>query len=211
MATATNLFQIKNGKSFEDVKALIGSEYTVKRCTHNTKKFIMTAKDGSERYFGFKPTMGELYTIIEKKGLEGFLKEYGLANVDPVKGTVIAKIQQKKEKKEKIIKACTARQVSKTNKKLIEEIQLKKMEVTVQIMNFKIKRGSAEHLKLRKQLDEYNTQLKSLDGHEDWETTKLRMTAEEMSKARATGIAKKKARLEKKKAIKNKQVRIKGC
>jgi len=194
--TKEELFQSKSGKTFSDVKSLF-VDYVVKRTTFNTRKFIVTDKDGNERYFGYKSTMGDLYNEVEKIGVEKFLDKYEITDIEPKKGTQ----KEKKEKKEKKETVKVKKEKKKSNAKLIEKLEEEKTDIVLKIMNFKTKRGSEEHMKLRERLHEIRDEIIQLGGENSWEEQMKKMTIDEMIKAEKEGKEKKKKAKERKTKI----------
>ena len=187
---AKELFQSKSGKTFDDVRTLIGSDYVLKRTTHNTKKFILTDVNSKEQYFGFKATMGDMHDEISKIGLDKFLKKYAIDSVEPKAGKItpkkIAKIEKaevREFKKEKKISKITRKQ----NKLLIEKLEEEKSEIVVKLLNMSLVRGSKEHKALRKKLDEKRAELAEVPGYTTFMEKSMHVSKDDLIAAKKRG------------------------
>lgn len=121
----------------------------------------------------FKGGFKQLKQIVESYGIEDCLKQYE-----------IEKLEGRRQSIKKVKKAIFNQQ--------IEELQTKKTDIVLQIMNMSLIRGSKEHKELRQQLHEIHKELLAIPGYETWDQQMSHFTQEELRELRKLGEEKKK-------------------
>ena len=185
-------FTSKSGITMADVREMIGADYAIKRY-QNTLKFTLTKiSDNTERYFKFSGDVGAMYESMKAAGVDKFVDDHRIAQVEPA----VTAEERELNKSRKTVK-----HQGRQNGKLIEELEAKKSDIVVQLMNCAIKRGSPEHIALREQLYEVREQLIAIPGYKTFADKLAGISSEEMAVLKQVGEAKKKERKEHKREL----------
>ena len=154
-------------------------EYTLERYQKNYNKYIVKFQDGSEKYMFFKGGKKKLKKNVETYGIDDLIKQYE-----------IEKLEGRKTKVKAVGNSAFNKQ--------IEELNQKKTDIVLQLMNFNLVKGSPEHTELRRQLHVVQDELLMIPGFETWEQQMSHFTKEELSDLRQLGEQKKAEKKEKK-------------
>jgi len=154
-------------------------EYQLERYEKNFNKYIIKYSDGSEKYMFFKGGKKALKSDLEAYGIDDCLRRYE-----------IEKLEGRRTKLGKTKKAEFNKQ--------IEELQEKKTDIVVQLMNMSLIKGSPEHKALREQLHNIQEELLSIPGFETWEQAMSHFSIEELRELRRLGEEKRAEKKEKK-------------
>jgi hypothetical protein len=154
-------------------------EYTLERYEKNFNKYIIKYSDGSEKYMFFKGGKKALKADLEAYGLDDCLKRYEI---------------EKLEGRRTNLKTARKAEVNKQ----IEELKARKTEITLQLMNMDLIKGSPEHKALREQLHNIQDELLTIPGYETWEHQMSHFSSEELRELRKLGEEKKAEKKEKK-------------
>jgi hypothetical protein len=161
------------------MKKVINMEYTLERYEKNFNKYIIKYSDGSEKYLFFKGGKKALKEYVTSYGIDDCLQHYEIEKLEGRKTNL------KKAKKAEF-------------NKQIEELQTKKTDIVLQLMNMTLIKGSPEHKSLREQLHNVQEELLSIPGFETWTQQMSHFSSEELRELRKLGEEKKADRKEKK-------------
>jgi hypothetical protein len=185
---------------FDEILEAVPEGWELTRVKHNRKKYILTDASGKEHFVKIPGKTSVVAQVFKEHPINEIVKSYHTASIAP-RGTggkrkTVDGESKPKRKSKKVLRA-----EAKERAELIEQKEAEITEVTLKLMNMSIKRGSEMHLKLREELHKLDSELKAIDGYEDFYTRQTKITTDDLRDLQREGEKKKRAKRERKNKI----------